>query len=121
MSSERIGDWLEDIVSNIDTIADHIGDADEAAFAGNKLMRDAVERCLERVSEAVTRIGRTGLPLESLEPAIPWRDIRGLGNRLRHAYETIEPELIWSIIERDLAPLAQAAERLQAASRASKL
>jgi uncharacterized protein with HEPN domain len=33
------------------------------------------------------------------------RDMRGLGNRLRHAYDSIDTRLIWLIVEKDLAPL----------------
>jgi uncharacterized protein with HEPN domain len=36
---------------------------------------------------------------------VEWRDIRGLGNRLRHAYDRIDAGLIWIIVEKDLAPL----------------
>jgi len=107
MCSERIAVWLGDILTNIDDIAEYVGDADATAFTGSKLVRDAVERCLERISEAVSRVSRSGFPLEKLEPAIAWRDIRGLGNRLRHAYDTVESEFIWSIIERDLEPLTR--------------
>jgi uncharacterized protein with HEPN domain len=60
MSSERVVGWLGDIAANIRDIVDYVGEADETAFAASKLMRDAVERCLERISESVNRIDRSG-------------------------------------------------------------
>jgi uncharacterized protein with HEPN domain len=114
MFSERVRDWLEDIRSNVNDISQYLEDIDEAAFADSKLVRDAVERCLERLCEAVARIDRSGFPLDEHEPAIPWRDIRGLGNRLRHAYDTVEPERIWLIVRDELEPLLQAVNRLLA-------
>ena len=46
----------------------------------------------------------------SLCPGVPWREGRGLGNRLRHEYDTIDVVRIWLLIERDLPPLAAACE-----------
>jgi uncharacterized protein with HEPN domain len=43
---------------------------------------------------------------------IPWAKIRGLSNRLRHAYADVDPQLIWTIIERDLMPLRAAADAM---------
>ena len=45
---------LEDILANIRRIEEHTsGVADLSAFAQDALVYDAVERCLERISEAV--------------------------------------------------------------------
>jgi len=41
-------------------------------------------------------------------PDIPWREVRGLGNRLRHDYDSIDLGRIWLLIERDLPPLKTA-------------
>jgi uncharacterized protein with HEPN domain len=57
---------------------------DRQAFEQNEAMRDAVERCIERVCEAAYRLGQRA---EELMPGQPWGDIRGMGNRLRHAYD----------------------------------
>jgi len=113
MSSERIADRLDDILTNVARIAAHLDDVDEARFLTDSLIYDAVERCLERVCEAVTQLGRLGVDLDALEPDIRWADIRGLGNRLRHAYHAVDPELIWVSATRDLAPLDDAVRRLQ--------
>jgi len=50
MFSERAVAWLEDIRLNIGDIRQYVGDIDENAFAADKLKRDAVERCLERIT-----------------------------------------------------------------------
>jgi uncharacterized protein with HEPN domain len=43
---------------------------------------------------------------------IPWEQIRGLGNRLRHAYDDIDPLIIWTIVKEDLIPLREVAEAM---------
>lgn len=69
----------------------------------------AVQYALLIVSEAARRLG----PLaERLAPDQPWTDIRGIGNVLRHQYDEIDPEVIWSIVQRDLATLKVAARQV---------
>jgi uncharacterized protein with HEPN domain len=48
---------LEDIIENAERIECYLLGTDRDAFAGNGLMRDAVERCMERVCEAAHRLG----------------------------------------------------------------
>ena len=77
-------DWTEEqqaIIAVVRRFVDeeirpHIDD-----FEHNGLVRDGVERCLERVCEAIYRLGDKA---EALMPGQPWREIRGMGNRLRH-------------------------------------
>jgi uncharacterized protein with HEPN domain len=54
------------------------------------------------------RVATLGDLAADLCPDIPWREIRGLGNRLRHDYESIDVVRIWLLLERDLPPLKTA-------------
>ncbi len=51
-----------------------------------------------------------------LMPDHPWHDIRGMGNRLRHAYDRIDIAVIWSVVSNRLPSLkadaAQALDRM---------
>jgi uncharacterized protein with HEPN domain len=42
-------------------------------------------------------------------PDQPWRRIRGLGNRLRHDYDSIEEDKLFDIVRNDLPGLYAAA------------
>ena len=37
---------------------------------------------------------------------IPWRQVRDLGNVLRHGYDAVDDGQVWVIVERDLPPLS---------------
>ncbi|MGE7413130.1 HepT-like ribonuclease domain-containing protein [Methylobacterium tarhaniae] len=50
--------------------------------------------------------------LKASEPSVPWRQIHGLGNMLRHEYRRIDPVVLWSVITEHLAPLDAAAAAL---------
>jgi uncharacterized protein with HEPN domain len=109
--SERQRDSLQDILDNIDRISRHVlqlAAQDLAAFEGNELVSDAVERCMGRISEAALRLGEEA---DQIAPGPPWADVRGLGNQLRHEYHNIRLAIIWEIITDDLQPLQEACSK----------
>ena len=96
-----------DIVENIDHIEGFTRGLDAKAFADNDQVIFAVKYALMIISEAAIRLGDAAA---ALRPDIPWREIRGLGNRLRHEYDTIDLARIWLMIERDLPSLKVACQ-----------
>lgn len=102
MSSERIVEWLNDIISQHERILSHCGQDDLDKALSIPVKYDAIERCLQRISEAATRI-------EQQDPSVlPNQDlskIRGFGNALRHRYERIVRDTIIEIIQHHLPSL----------------
>jgi uncharacterized protein with HEPN domain len=98
---------LQDILYNIEAIRRYTKGLDKKAFLTNDLVVDAVERCLSRISEAAKKLGKQA---ETLAPDQPWKKIRGLGNYLRHEYDTIRRDDLWVIVRRDLSALHRACE-----------
>ena len=64
-----------------------------------------MERKLQIIRKAAIRLGATA---ESRCPGVEWRDIRGIGNWLRHQYDRIELPVIWKTVEADLPNLKTA-------------
>jgi uncharacterized protein with HEPN domain len=93
---------FQDILENIGRIEDYTAGMDAATFMADHKTYDAVERCLERISEASKKLGAEA---EDHCPEIPWPKLRGLGNFLRHEYDRIEGDRLWFVVERDLTPL----------------
>jgi uncharacterized protein with HEPN domain len=97
---------FQDILSNIARIEIHTaGIDDETAFEENYTVYDAVERCLERISEAAKKLGPVA---ETLCPDVPWPRVRGLGNVLRHEYDRVESIRLWYVVKDDLPRLKAA-------------
>ena len=57
-------------------------------------MSRTVERCIEIVSEATRHIPDN---LKSRYPEIPWHQIAGIGNVLRHDYDLVDDRIIWEV------------------------
>jgi uncharacterized protein with HEPN domain len=51
-----------------------------------------------------------GALAEELCPAVPWPNVRALGNFLRHEYDRVDAARLWLMIEDDLGPLKAAAQ-----------
>ncbi len=76
-------------------------------FVADAKTRDAVERCLERMSEAAAKLGEAA---PELAPEQPWQQIRSLGSRIRHECDRLRAERLWEIVKDDLPSLREACE-----------
>jgi uncharacterized protein with HEPN domain len=79
VSSERPARRLQDILDNARLIQSYLQGMDRFAFDTDNRTRDAVERFLERLCEAATKLG---VEAEALAPGPPWQAVRSLGNVL---------------------------------------
>ncbi len=98
----KIQTWLLDIDQSIDEIFEFL--EDKRDFSEYKLdlkTRKAVERNLEIIGEAVSRILKED-PNFQIENA---RSIIGTRNRIINSYDNISDEIIWTIIVRELPKL----------------
>jgi uncharacterized protein with HEPN domain len=106
VSSEREALRLQDIVDNIDRIESHLDSMNFATFSNDTKTIDAVERCLQRLTEAVIKIGEERMAV--IAPDLPVGAVRGLGNVLRHDYDQIDLNGIWNTVMDRLPDLRQA-------------
>jgi len=99
---------LRDIYEAIESIERFIEGMDYSVFQADEKTNAAVERKLLVLSEAARRLGDDA---EKLCPSIPWNNIRGVGNWLRHQYDRVDPSVIWQTVQRDLPSLKLAVGR----------
>ena len=107
MPSDRPAQRLLDIIENAQAIARYTKGMDGTGFEENTLVSDAVERCLERISEAIAKLGDQAAVLL---PTQPWYKIKAFGNVLRHEYDEIIKGRLWDIVRNDLPSLSAASE-----------
>ena len=69
----------------------------------------AILKCIEIVGEASAAIS---LETMSRYPEIPWRQIRGMRNRLVHGYYEVDLNVVWDTVEHNLGPLLIVLERI---------
>lgn len=105
MPSDRPADRFREIVEEIDFIDDTLNGLDFQTFCRDKLKRHAIERAFAIISEAAVKLGDNA---GRYAPDIPWRDIRGLGNFIRHEYDGVDYTTLWEVWEQSLPDLREA-------------
>jgi uncharacterized protein with HEPN domain len=81
-------------------------------FLGDDTLKRAFTRSIEIIGEAVKK-----LPSEMYGqyPDIPWRQIAGMRDRLIHGYFSVDYELVWDVINTQIALLKKELEIIIAA------
>lgn len=105
---------LYDVLKTIDGIQDAVAGKTLADYRSDWVLRHALQRGIEIVSEACRRIPER---LRQTRPEIPWRSIMGIGNVLRHEYESVSDEIVWNVIHNHLPPLREAVSAMNASLR----
>ena len=72
----------------------------------------AVGACVLNLSQMGELANKEDAAYTASHPAIPWRDLYGLRNRIVHDYEGVNLRLIWEIISEDLEPLRQTLQKM---------
>lgn len=101
--------WLLDIQQSVNEIFEFLGERrDFSSYQKDIKTKKAVERNLEIIGEAVSRILKADNNFH-LENA---KNIIGTRNRIIHSYDNISDELIWTIICKDLPKLKTQVDQL---------
>jgi len=78
-------------------------------YRANLMLRDAGERCLERISGASRRLSHE---TRAAQPQIPGRKVADIGNVLRHEYDDVADAEVWRIVVDDLSAQRSAVQSM---------
>jgi len=98
-----------DIQESIRLVESFVAEHDFDAYASDLLMKSAVERQVQIISEAAVRLGDDG---ERRCPGLDWKGLRGMGNLLRHAYHRVDDRIVWDAVKEDLPLLKACVDRV---------
>jgi len=105
MSSRDPTLTLRQIVEFADEIAALLVSRVREDLDTNREFRRALERCVELIGEAATR-----LPEEwrASHPKIPWRQIIAMRNVMIHGYDVVVADVLWDVARNDVPKLREA-------------
>ena len=104
MSEKVYSDYIEDIIRSAELIIDFTKDVDFASFSKDLKTRYAVIRCFEVMGEAAKRIPDE---IRNKYPAIPWKIISAMRDRLIHGYDVVDYSVLLKTVVLDLPELLQ--------------
>ena len=113
--SERLDlDCIEDILEAARRAIDYCAGVTYNEFIADTKTQDAVARNIEILGEAVKCLSET---VRRESPAVPWKNIAGMRDRLIHGYFGVNWDIVWDVVKNDLPPLMADLETLAATLR----
>ncbi len=98
--------FLWDVQFACNAVLRFVQDVDFERFASDLLLRSGVERQLQNMGEAFAQLARLDPELVNRVP--DYRSVIGFRNLLVHGYATLDPQVVWNTIQRDLPELLKA-------------
>ncbi len=106
--NEQIKKYLSDMLFSIDSIDAFVENVNFEAYQNDLKTKSAVERQLGIIGEAINKLEKITKEI-SLNYA---RQIVGMRNRIIHAYDAVDDEVIWAIVKKYLPDLKREIEAL---------
>ena len=102
---ERAQDYLEHILGALERIQRYTAGKSATDFMAKTLLQDAVLRNLGIIGEAAHRLLADAPEYAARHPEIPLAKIYGTRNRITHAYEEVDVEIVWNLVLNDVPAL----------------
>ena len=104
--------YFPDILFNISAAQQFVAGMSYDEFCDDLKTRYVTERALQNIGEAVIQLEKNmraevdpEFSLAVLDDTIPWRNIKGMSNILRHDYDDIDIKIIWHVVQERLPTL----------------
>ncbi len=102
MTQRDTGVLLREMLESIRIIQEYLADMDLQAFLAQRITQDAVIRRLEILGEAASRLPTS---IKDTFPAVDWRAMTAMRNRLIHGYFSVDLAIVWNTVKTDLPAL----------------
>jgi uncharacterized protein with HEPN domain len=109
MPFEDVASRLEDILDAVENVQQFVTGRSFDDYRTNTMLRLAIERSIEIISEASRHIPAQ---MKAKHPSVPWQNVADIGNVLRHAYQSVDPHIMWEVVTHHLTGLRDAAEQM---------
>lgn len=101
--------FIFDILDAILRIYSYLKGVSFQQFLKNTEKQDAVVRNLEIIGEAANKFSDV---FRQANPHISWRSIINMRNKLIHAYDSVDVEIVWDVCQKELLPLKKSLTKI---------
>ena len=108
---DRVAFRLRDILQAIGDIQSLMTHKTFEDLTEDRAVKAALERFIEIISEESRHIPPDD---KASQPTIPWQQIANIGNHIRHAYNRVDPSILWGTYRHDIDPHEKAVRAMLA-------
>ncbi len=94
--------YLHDMLESAEHVMRYMEAVTFEEFWADSEKRDAVTLRLSVIGEAARHVTKE---VEVAMPSIPFKDIRGMRNRITHDYGRVDFRIVWQVTQENIAPL----------------
>lgn len=105
MSESRLAEYLEQMQRAASDACEFAGGLTKEEFLEDRRTQQAVIMSLLIIGEAVTKVMDVHAAFAQAHAEIPWRNMRGMRNRIAHGYFEINLEVVWETVQTALPEL----------------
>ena len=99
MSEYRLPDYLDHIQQAATDACVFVEGLTKEDFLEDKRTRQAVIMSLIIIGEAVTKVVDGYAEFTQAHTQVPWRNMRGMRNRIAHGYFDINLDVVWDTVQ----------------------
>lgn len=107
MSKYRLPDYLEHMQQAATDACGFIEGLSKDDFLGDKRTQQAVIMSLIIIGETATKIMDGYIEFAQTHEQVPWRNMRGMRNRIAHGYFDVNLDMVWDTVQTALPELLQ--------------
>lgn len=96
MSENRLRDYLDHMEQAAVDVCSFVEGSGKDDFLADKRTQQAVILSLIIIGEAATKLMEAFPVFTQAHPEIPWRNMRGMRNRMAHGYFDIDLNVVWT-------------------------
>jgi len=105
MNEQRLSDYLEQMQRSAVDALNFVEGMDKDTFLVDKRTQQAVVMSLVIIGEAATKVMDRHTGFVEKYPTVPWRNMRGMRNRIAHGYFEIDFDVVWDTVHTALPDL----------------
>lgn len=107
MNSDRSVDYIGHMLEAAQLAHGYIEGMEKNDFLADKRTQQAVILNIVVMGEAATKLIRDYPALIEQYPLVPWKNIKGMRNRIAHGYFDINLDVVWDTVRDALPPLIE--------------
>jgi uncharacterized protein with HEPN domain len=107
MIENRLEDYLDHMRQAATDACTYVEGLQKDDFLDDKRTQQAVTMSVIICGEAATKIMESYAEFAHSHPEIPWRNMRGMRNRMAHGYFDINLDIVWDTVQTALPQLLE--------------